>query len=112
MTKGYVDSDGHVMINERELNEFIEEPFTKWGYLTKSRMMPSLDEFHTPNRIPPRIGTFDWAVGPKEWLEFLEKTGIESAALLRSSTQNTEPLPKKLPELYFSARPSGRMSPS
>jgi hypothetical protein len=27
MAKGYVDSDGHVMENERELNEFIEAPF-------------------------------------------------------------------------------------
>lgn len=81
MSKRYVDSDGHVMINERELNEFIEKPFTAWGYMTKSRMMPSLDEFHTPSRIPPRKGTFDWTVGPKEWLDFLDKTGIESAAL-------------------------------
>ena len=81
MSTKYVDSDGHVMINERELNEFIEKPFTAWGYMTKSRMMPSLDEFHTPSRIPPQKGTFDWTVGPNEWLAFLDKTGIESAAL-------------------------------
>jgi predicted TIM-barrel fold metal-dependent hydrolase len=81
MSKKYVDSDGHVMINERELNEFIEEPFTAWGYMTKSRMMPSLDEFHTPSQILPKKGTFDWSVGPNEWIAFLEKTGIESAAL-------------------------------
>lgn len=29
MAKGYVDSDGHVMENERELNEFIEPPFNQ-----------------------------------------------------------------------------------
>ncbi len=31
MSTKYVDSDGHVMIKERELNEFIEKPFTAWG---------------------------------------------------------------------------------
>jgi predicted TIM-barrel fold metal-dependent hydrolase len=71
------------MINERELNEFIEQPFKSMGYLTLGRMMPSLDAFHTPSRAVARRseGQFDWSVGPEKWLEFLERTGIESAVL-------------------------------
>jgi len=86
MSNGYVDSDGHVMINERELNDFIEEPFKVFGYLTMNRMMPSLDEFHTPSYSNAKSrarhpGTFDPTVGPERWLEFLERTGIEYTVL-------------------------------
>ena len=81
MPKKYVDSDGHVMENERELNDFIEEPFRNFGYVTSRRMLPSLDRFHTARVEGRKKGTFDPTVGPERWLEFLDKTGIEFTVL-------------------------------
>lgn len=80
MAKGYVDSDGHVMENERELNEFIEPPFNQ-RYLTYRQLLPSLDGFHTPNGLPREPGTFDPTVGPEKWLEFLDKTETDYSVL-------------------------------
>jgi len=81
MSKNYVDSDGHVMENERELNDFIEEPFKGIGYVTSRRMLPSLDRFHTARIEGRKKGTFDRTVGPEKWLEFLNKTGLEYTVL-------------------------------
>ena len=82
MSTGYVDSDGHVMVNEHELNEFLEEPFNS-KHLTFREMLPGLDAFHTPtkNRGPRRPGTFDPTVGPDRWMEFMDRTGLECAVL-------------------------------
>ena len=81
MARNYVDSDGHVMENERELNDFIEEPFRGFGYVTTRRMLPSLDRFHTARVEGRRPGTFDPTVGPEKWIEFLDKTGLEFSVL-------------------------------
>lgn len=80
MGKGYVDADGHVMENEKELNEFIEAPFND-RYISSRLMLPSLDEFHTPNARPRTPGTFDPSVGPERWLQFLDMTDTESSVL-------------------------------
>jgi hypothetical protein len=76
MSKEYVDSDGHVMENERELNEFVEQPFQRDGFISIARMLPSLDGFHTPSVGALRPGTFDPSTGPERWIEFLDKTGL------------------------------------
>lgn len=81
MSNEYVDSDGHVMENERELNEFVEPPFQRDGYISIARMLPSLDGFHTPSVGALRPGTFDPSTGPKRWIEFLDKTGLEYSVL-------------------------------
>ena len=81
MSKKFVDSDGHVMENERQLNGFLEEPFKSMGYVSSRRMLPSLDGFHTPRVEGRRNGTFDRTVGPQRWLEFLNKTGLEYTVL-------------------------------
>jgi len=81
MGKNYVDSDGHIMENERELNEFMEEPYKSMGYRSTRQMLPSLDGFHTPRIEPRKPDTFDRSVGPERWLEFLGRTGIEYAVL-------------------------------
>jgi len=80
MPKGYVDSDGHVMENERELNEFIEAPFNQ-RYLPYRQLLPTLDGFHTPNGLRREPGTFDPTVGPEKWLEFLKRTGTDYTVL-------------------------------
>ncbi len=81
MARNYVDSDGHVMENERELNDFIEEPFRGFGYVTTRRMLPSLDRFHTARVEGRKPGTFDPTVGAEKWIAFLDKTGLEFSVL-------------------------------
>ena len=80
MAKDYVDSDGHVMENEGELNEFLEAPFNN-RYLTYRQLLPTLDSFHTPNGLARRPGTFDPTVGPERWVEFLERTATDYTVL-------------------------------
>jgi predicted TIM-barrel fold metal-dependent hydrolase len=81
MSRGYTDADGHVMENERELNEFVEAPFNRNGYATFRQMLPTLDSFHTLNGLPRKEGTFDPTIGPERWLEFLDRTGLEHTVL-------------------------------
>jgi hypothetical protein len=45
------------------------------------RVLPSLDRFHTPRLEERKPGTFDPSVGPEKWLQFLDKTGLESSVL-------------------------------
>jgi hypothetical protein len=71
MAKGYVDSDGHVMENEGELNKFIEAPFNN-RYITYRQLLPTLDSFHTPTGLPRRPGTFDPSVVRKDGSNFLK----------------------------------------
>jgi uncharacterized protein len=81
MSMKYVDADGHIMENERELNEFFEDPYQNTRYLSLQQMLPRLDGFHTPRIETLKGTTFDRTVGPEKWLEFLEKTKIEYAVL-------------------------------
>ena len=83
MPKAYVDCDGHVMENERELKDFIEAPFGESRNLSFHRMLPSLNRFHTitASRDLSKNSTFDPTTGPERWLEFLDKTGLEWTAL-------------------------------
>jgi predicted TIM-barrel fold metal-dependent hydrolase len=69
------------MENERELNEFFEDPYKNTRYISLQQMLPRLDGFHTPRVETLRGTTFDRTVGPEKWLEFLDKTQIEYAVL-------------------------------
>jgi predicted TIM-barrel fold metal-dependent hydrolase len=79
----FVDADGHVMERLEDIAQFMEEPFhtpDRWG--GSAGMVPSLDNFHTPSIGTPRTpGTFDRDTGPREWLQFLDKTGLDWAVL-------------------------------
>src|SRR5690242_1247552 len=83
MSDHFVDADGHIMENLEQIAEFMEEPFAtrdRWG--ASASMVPSLDNFHTPMDGTPRTpGTFDRSTGPKEWVHFLDKTGLDYAVL-------------------------------
>jgi predicted TIM-barrel fold metal-dependent hydrolase len=81
MAKGYADADGHVMENERELNEFVEPPFNRNGYATFRQMLPTLDSFHTLTGLYRHPGTFDPTIGPERWLEFLDRAELEYTVL-------------------------------
>jgi predicted TIM-barrel fold metal-dependent hydrolase len=64
-----------------ELISFVGEPFKTTGHMNPRRVLPSLDRFHTPRLEERKPGTFDPAVGPEKWLQFLDKTGLESSVL-------------------------------
>lgn len=83
MVNGYVDADGHGMVDTRDMASFLEAPYK--GRIDGSsviRMLPSLDNFHTPwDRPISPAGTFDDSVGPERWGEFLDRTGIGQTVL-------------------------------
>jgi hypothetical protein len=75
----YVDADGHIMEKTADLIGYLEEPWRSADTVTERRLLPSLDEFHTPRFR--KKGTFDFNVGPEQWLQYLDKTGLESTVL-------------------------------
>jgi uncharacterized protein len=79
MANGYVDADGHVMENMDEVSDFLDEPYRDG----RGAVLPSLDRFHTPttSRGPRQPGTFDRSIGPARWVEFLDRTKLESTVL-------------------------------
>jgi predicted TIM-barrel fold metal-dependent hydrolase len=83
MNDHFVDADGHIMENLEQIAGFMDEPFNapdRWG--ASASMIPSLDNFHTPADGTPRTpGTFDRSTGPEQWVQFMEKTGIDYAVL-------------------------------
>src|ERR1043166_2054033 len=75
----YVDADGHIMEKAADLIRYLEEPWRSNDTVSERRLLPSLDEFHTPRFR--KKGTFDFTVGPEQWLQYLDKTGLESTVL-------------------------------
>jgi len=75
----YVDADGHIMEKTADLISHLEEPWRSNETVAERRLLPSLDEFHTPRFR--KKGTFDFNVGPEQWLLYLDKTGLESTVL-------------------------------
>ena len=94
MSKGYVDADGHVMEKAEELIQYLEEPWRSLEPVIPRRLLPTGDEFHTP-RIR-RKGIFVESVGPEDWLNYLDKTGLDltvlypTAALAHGYVVNSE----------------------
>jgi len=85
MATHYVDSDGHVMERVDEIAKLIERQNGIEGEIHVRRMVPSLDRFHTPRLQRRTPGTFDPAIGPERWMEFLNKTGLEYSVLYPNS---------------------------
>ena len=44
----YVDADGHIMEKTADLISYLEEPWRSNETVAERRLLPSLDEFHTP----------------------------------------------------------------
>jgi hypothetical protein len=81
MPNKFVDCDGHVMETTDEIIRLVGEPFKTTGHMNPRRILPGLDRFHTPRLEERKPGTFDPAVGPEKWLQFLDKMGLEFSAL-------------------------------
>jgi len=58
----YVDADGHIMEKTADLISYLEEPWRSNETVAERRLLPSLDEFHTPRFR--KKGTFDFNVVP------------------------------------------------
>jgi predicted TIM-barrel fold metal-dependent hydrolase len=84
---GFIDADGHVIENEAELNEYLVPPYKGNRYQSFYQMLPSLDPFHTTGSFQGdatfehQKDAFDLGVGPKEWVAFLDRSGIDAAVL-------------------------------
>ena len=50
----YVDADGHIMEKAADLIGYLEEPWRSADTVAERRLLPSLDEFHTP-RLEKRV---------------------------------------------------------
>jgi hypothetical protein len=44
----YVDADGHIMEKAADFIGYLEEPWRSADTVAERRLLPSLDEFHTP----------------------------------------------------------------
>lgn len=84
---GTIDSDGHVFENEAEINEHLVSPYKGNHYQSFYQMLPSLDQFHTTGSFQgdpsatDQGANFDFNVGPKEWVAFLDRSGIAATVL-------------------------------
>ncbi len=81
-----VDADGHIFEDNAEMGKRMPEVFRDWKYahglFTSQPWFPPLGHLHTPTGKNPE-GAFGGGehVGVEHWLEFIDKTGIESAVL-------------------------------
>ena len=96
MATDYVDCDGHVMEKVDEIAALIGKVNGIEGEINSRRMVPSLDRFHTPRLQRRTPGTFDPAIGPERWMEFLDKTG----AVVSTETTTVGPVGAKKTEKF------------
>ena len=84
-----VDADGHIFEDNAEIGKRMPKVFRDWKYahglFTGQPWFPPLGHLHTPTGKNPE-GAFGGGehVGVEHWLEFIDKTGIESAVLFPS----------------------------
>jgi len=77
-----IDGDGHVFEDSDGLRKYLPSPFKDGRSL--ERWFPPLDHFHAfIGETPP--GSFRRETGPKEWIEFMEDVGIDTAVLYTTS---------------------------
>jgi predicted TIM-barrel fold metal-dependent hydrolase len=79
-----IDGDGHVFEDNAAIANYIPEPYKRYARLTGT--FPPLDHFHTAfidNGFIEEMMTRASVkrVGPEEWVQFLEETGIEYSVL-------------------------------
>lgn len=76
-----IDADGHVYENDREIFEYLEPPFCGRHTLLGFPFWPSIDGFQR-GAIHAHMGLHaSFESSAAIWLEFLDKTGIESTVL-------------------------------
>jgi len=75
-----LDGDGHVMERDSELFEYLEPPYAGNETLLGFPFFPTLDGYQR-GAIVARLGIHKGYPSAKEWLDFLDGTGIETTVL-------------------------------
>jgi len=75
-----IDADGHIFEDSAAIARRLPAPWEPARLSAPDRITAPLDHLHNDNgRIPP--GAFNRAVGPQQWVEFMDAVGIEAAVL-------------------------------
>jgi len=80
-SKGYFDSDGHILEPEADIAAFLEEPYSRHR-TSRGGFLPMFDQFHGAlvAAYPSDPKTFIPATAER-WLEFLEMTGTDGTVI-------------------------------
>src|SRR5277367_2990885 len=77
-----IDSDGHLIDDLQGIANHMPEPYRKgFGTNPLYNPFPQLDHMHSSSLVKLLEGSFDWNVGPSQWLSFLDELGCESTVL-------------------------------
>jgi len=75
-----LDADGHVMETDREVFEYLDEPYKGNPLVTGLPLFPTLDGWQR-TAIAARLGIHKTYPDGKMWVEFLDEVGIEHTVL-------------------------------
>ena len=77
-----VDGDGHLFEDQEAIARFLPSPYRDLGPGSRVRLFPPLDHLHgQPVQLLPDAFGAGKPVGPVEWMDFMEYTGIQRAVL-------------------------------
>lgn len=77
-----VDGDGHIFEDAAGISRFLPAPYKDIGPFAPNKLFPPLDHLHSqPFQLLPEAFGAGKPVGPTEWLDFMEFTGIQRAVL-------------------------------
>jgi predicted TIM-barrel fold metal-dependent hydrolase len=81
-TLDIIDGDGHIFEDAAGISRHLPAPYKELGPFAISRLFPPLDHLHSqPFQLQPEAFGGGKPVGPTEWLDFMEYTGIQRAVL-------------------------------
>src|SRR5512142_2543012 len=77
-----VDGDGHLFEDHEAISRYLPSPYRELGPGSRVRLFPPLDHLHgQPVQLLPDAFGAGKPVGPTEWMDFMEFTGIQRAVL-------------------------------
>src|SRR5581483_5749200 len=77
-----IDADGHVRESDRELIEYLPEPYRNHPALPGASFFPTLDGFHRPaSKVADGRGRAVLNPSGDDWLAFLDQTNIAASVL-------------------------------
>ena len=81
-----IDGDGHIFEDAAGIARHLPSPYKELGPYTLAKVFPPLDHLHgQPFRLQPEAFGGGKPVGPTEWMDFMEYTGIQQAVLYPTS---------------------------
>jgi predicted TIM-barrel fold metal-dependent hydrolase len=77
-----IDADGHVRESDRELIEYLPEPYRNHPALSGASFFPTLDGFHRPaSKVADGRGRAVLNPTGQQWLEFVDQMNIAASVL-------------------------------